>query len=102
MRSRLDRFLLGKRAQEERMTTMSLGQRFLIALAPVAAAVWAMGCATTASRAKLAPARLAQADSAIQAAEEAGATAKNPSAALHLRMAREENEAAKHYAAENH
>ncbi len=79
------------------MRAMDLGKNLLIALACASAA----GCMTTGTQARLPPGRIAQAESAIQAAEEAGANTKNPSAALHLRMAREEADAAKRYAADH-
>jgi hypothetical protein len=80
---------------------MDLGKNLLIVLACASAGAWGSGCRTTGEQAKMPPGRIAQAESAIQAAEEAGASAKNPSAALHLRMAREEAETAKRYAADN-
>lgn len=81
------------------MRTMQ-GTKVLIMLVGVSASAWSTGCATTSSREKVSPGRIAQSDAAIQAAEEAGASTTNPSAALQLRMAREENEAAKKLASD--
>jgi hypothetical protein len=79
------------------MNAMNLGKTLLIALACATNGASITGCATS-SRVKLPQGRIAQSDSAIQAAEEAGAATNNPTAALHLRMAREENETAKRLA----